>query len=223
MKKIQKALAILLTLCLLTGAFSILPVSAAEGNEYLTYELYDYMTKLKDHCDNGTEVVNDTPWSLQVRSYAEGNQDLFPSTWTSPFNTVKRGEGEDSIYIYNYSSDAAWGYYPGFSFYYPTSYNGVDRLYVNIATPTNSPYYVGWRANVSYAFTAPQDGLYQMQKANQDLVQSFDWANNFSSYDSSANLDFGVRVTVDDTTIWPTDEMSYYSDGWAVFGKGSLS
>lgn len=220
MKKFQKALAILLTLCLLTGAFSMLPISAAEGNEYLTYELYDYMTKLKDRCDNGTAIVNDTPWSLQVRSYAEGNQaDLFPSTWTSAFDAIVR----DSDYIYNYSSGAAWVKYPGFSFYYPTSYNGVDRLYVNIATPTNSLGYFGWRANVSYAFTAPQDGLYQMQKANQDLVQSFDWANNFSSYDSGANLDFGVRVTVDDTTIWPTDEMSYYSDGWAVFGKGSLS
>lgn len=219
MKNLRKPLAILLTLCLLLGAMCSIPFTAA-ATEYKTYELYDYLAKIAAKHDSGTEIVNDTPWALQVKAVDLPGK--FPADWESfSFTTSREVDGYDYVYLFSDNSDRQWGNYPGFAFWHPQTL--PDRYYINIATPTNSVWDASWRANVAYAFTAPTDGVYQVQPADQNKVQSFDWCNWFAPHDGGNISDFGVRVTVDDKTVWPSDDLSYASDGWAVFGNGEKS
>ncbi len=219
MKNLRKPLAILLTLCLLLGAMCSIPFSAS-ATEYKTYELYDYLAKIAAKHDSGTEIVNDTPWSLQVKAVELPGK--FPADWESfSFTTSREVDGYDYVYLFSDNSDRQWGNYPGFAFWHPQTL--PDRYYINIATPTNSVWDASWRANVAYAFTAPTDGMYQVQPADQNKVQSFDWCNSFAPHDGGNISDFGIRITVDDKTVWPSDDLSYAADGWAVFGNGEKS
>ena len=192
--------AFLLGLILMIQSVSLVGSAASVP---ITYELYDYFLDLENARLNGQTLDSDSPWSVQIKAL-EGE-------WTQPIDTAVRNDS----YTYVYSSQKAWGMYPGFSF--NTVRGNGDRLYLNQITPTNSAGDAEWKINTAYTFCAPEDGCYSLGVASQDDVYAFGDCNFFHQWDNGKAIDFGLRITVNDITIWPVSE-GEIRDGFRVFG-----
>lgn len=192
--------AFLLGLILMIQSVSLVGSAASVP---ITYELYDYFLDLENARLNGQTLDSDSPWSVQIKAL-EGE-------WTQTFDTAVRNDS----YTYVYSSQKAWGMYPGFSF--NTVRGNGDRLYLNQITPTNSAGDAEWKINTAYTFCAPEDGCYSLGVASQDDVYAFGDCNFFHQWDNGKAIDFGLRITVNDITIWPVSE-GEIRDGFRVFG-----
>ena len=169
------------------------------------YQLYDYFADVESARASGGQISSASPWSVQVQPAG--------GTWASVGTSFSR----DGNWTYLFDAEKHWGNYPGVSFHYPASLSG--RYMLNLIAPTNSANSTEWFINTAYTFTAPYSGTYQFGKGNQDAAISWDAANNFSQYDKSEALDFGVRVTKNGSTIWNGDSSVEKRDGFAVFGS----
>lgn len=189
----------------LKGMFSVkyakpLPVQAElPENLPVRYEIYDYYNDLV------AGKTPTTPWSLEMHTN---------DGWVLPNSHNPEGE-----YTYVFNNAYGW-YYPGFAFYNRTD---ITRNWASVATPVNNPNFASdlkqW--NTAYTFTTPFTGLYTIGQANRDKVAAFDITDYFLPMDGSATgLEFGVRITVDDNTIWPLESHPDYYQGFARFGKG---
>lgn len=212
MKMAKKWLSLLMSICMIIGIISIgVAVSAVlPGKESLPihYELYDYYKDINKAISNSTSVASDSPWTVGMKT-ASGW--MYADTYSK---TVDRG------YVYAWNANCVLGNYPGFAYYYPANYTAGNPLYLPIITPSNIAGDTSevYKADSAYIFTAPLNGKYTLSKANQDLVYSDELSNWFTQYKNTENLDFGVRITVNDATVWPTDNLSFYTSGWAKFG-----
>ena len=171
-----------------------------------TYEVYDYYDDAEVSRVAGTEIQSDSPWSFEAKNPG--------GTWQEWLDKGNHGSG----YTYWFNSMNYWGVYPGVAYHYPVDRSG--RFWLNFISPVNMSSQ-DFKYDVAYAFTAPTTGSYTLGKCNQDKVISWDASNYFSQYDSSEQLDFGVRITLNGATVWNGDSNTEKRDGFAVFGTKS--
>lgn len=211
MKKFRKTVSILLTLCLTAGlaAFAPLSASAQETSQPSphTYELYDYFDAYKTAYTNGTEFENTSAWSMQTKKY---NSD----TWITDMSVCDTSIDPNWHYI-RPDYEVPWVYTAGFAY---QIYEQGGRYMNAIAIPANLSTNPDFNYNVAYTFTAPYDGIYSVSRADRQKVWSFYDVDGFHKMSLDEKLDFGVRITVDGTTVWPESDNEYYRDGWAEFG-----
>ena len=185
--------------------FSVAEIPATED-----YELYDFLSDVNNCRKSGLPVASNSPWSVQLKPCG--------CDWEDSVNTYVYGNNDG--YIYAYNSDHAWGVYPGYSFYYPDNYD-AERLYLNVIAPTNSAYDDSWSVDVAYTFTPKKEGVYSLHPADQSKVYSFADCNCFHQWNRDEDLDFGVRITVNNVPIWPkTGEIR---NGFGVFGTADAA
>lgn len=214
MKIAKKWLAVLIAVMLACSAVSIgIAVNAklpTEADLPINYELYDYYKDINTAINDKTTVKSDSPWSVGIK---------IGDIWTAPneFSTTYRRS-----YVSGANSAAKIDYFPGFSYYYPNNYTEGSPLYHSMLSPSNVSGNDGHKIDTAYIFEAPLNGTYTLGKADQSLIYSAEKSNFFAQEKQKASLpdlDFGVRITVNDVTIWPAASESFYKDGWAVFGN----
>ena len=215
MKLTKKWMAILLCFCVICSAVSIgAAVFALPSDEELPihYELYSYYEDVNKAVSNKTSVQSSSPWSVAFK---------IDDQWTAGDTFSKSYK---SKYIYAWVNGHKVSYYPSFAYYYPGTYIEGDPLYHSLIAPSNvsGDTTQQYKIDMSYQFDAVYSGTYSFGKSDQSLIYS-EKSNYFSQENKTQQIDFGVRITVNDQVIWPTADLPYYSEGWAVFGTKNAS
>ncbi len=207
----KKGFALLMCLCLVCGMFSIGVATLAlpsPDKMPVHYELYSYYEDVNTAVADKTSVNSDSPWSV---GFKIGENWLSANTFSK---IVK------SKYIYAFVDGHKVSNFPSFAYYYPNNYAEGDPLFHSLIAPSNVTGDTAgqYKIDMSYAFTTQLDGKYSFGKSDQTLILS-DAANYFSQENKTANIDFGVKITLNGEAFWPTSDDSFYKDGWAVFGS----
>lgn len=216
MSLLKKSATLILAVCLIFQTASISsPFASAQGAD-TEYELYDYFLDVYDAHKAGSSNDSDSPWGVELR---HNESDWGVTDNRTDINAYSFNSGDG--YMYAYTGNDCWGNYPGYSF--NTNYSAEGRLYLNCITPTNSGYgdpaTNGWRINAAYVFTAPQSGAYTLRPGDQSMVYSYADCNYFHQWGNDKNIDFGVRITLNGITVWPSEgDVSELRDGFGVFG-----
>ncbi len=183
-----------------------------------TYEAYDYFEDIADYANaqenpNGphslSNVETDSPWQFQYK--------MENRSWT----TVDSARMEGQTMYVSPSVDAVNIFYPG------GGYNAAELSEINPHRnfAFTSPVYNSERTiHSALAFVAPEAGVYSFEKSDPDASFDVSLTDYFVMFDSGATADVrgGVRITVDDQVIWPTeadaaaDPTLHIEDGWAI-------
>ncbi|MBR7070603.1 MAG: hypothetical protein IKI29_00300 [Clostridia bacterium] len=192
-----------------TPEMELSSLSTTPTNFPVFYDVYDFFDDVESCRLSNSEVFSTSPWSVQTK--------VLGGSWVSAGSSFARDNG----YTYVYNGEHAWGNYPGYCYYAPETMPSNGRYHLARITPTNSAWGGdddGWSINAAYTFTVPYDGVYTLGRSDQDLAIAWDEVNYFSQYDTSTQLDFGVRITKNDQVLWNGDSSAEKRDGFAVFG-----
>lgn len=202
---------------------------AFDGGSERTFELYEYFTHVKASFDQGSSISSSSPWSVQSKimtKASNANTYAISKDWYD-FGTKHWIENPGQISQAYYVTDELSGNYPGFNFLYEPNYTqaGLNKRWAAVSpTRINNSDGSQTRTDVAYAFTAPVDGEYKLNVADQDKMYG-DVAstpkNKFAQRETTGQQ-AGVRITINGRVVWNGGESATKDDeGFAKFGVGA--
>ncbi|MBR7070604.1 MAG: hypothetical protein IKI29_00305 [Clostridia bacterium] len=186
-----------------TAVNALLPT---EDQLPVVYDLFDYYGDIDASYQSLSTLKSTSPWSVQMQ---------IDGQWTSADTISVTSAGKAK----GYYSARNWEESPGFS------YNINDGEYCSVLFPCNkaNEATTSWKINSAYAFTAPVAGTYTFSKSASEQKVTEALTDYFGQHTDVENrMDFGVRITVNNETIWPKSDNDNYYEGYVRFGANSL-